>query len=184
MVKVRFFTIADYEEEEAWLRMQHNKGFRLVSFHLPCFYVFEYCAPEDVIYRIDYQSGFEGADYMLMFKDFGWEYVLNSTGFIYFRKPADEIKSENDGEIFSDNFSKLNMLMRIIKTRLFPILISFFLCSLPLYIRMFDIRERAGDPFFTVFSVIFSAAFGFLCVLIFYCSLKLRRLRKKYERDK
>lgn len=184
MVKVRFFTIADYEEEEAWLRKQHNKGLRLVDFHLPCFYVFEECTPEDVVYRIDYQNWLEDTDYRQMFKDFGWEYILNSTGFIYFRKSAAEIKSENDGEIFSDNFSKLNMLKRIIKTRMFPILISFFLCTLPGYVRMFDIWERAGDTFFTVFSVIFSAAFGFLCVLIFYCSLKLRRLRKKYERDK
>ena len=138
---------------------------------MPCFYVFEECAPEDVIYRIDYQSSFEETDYRQMFKDFGWEYIQNSTGFIYFRKPAAKIKSENDGEIFSDNISKLNMLMRIIRTRLFPILISFFLCTLPGYIRMFDIQERVGDVFFTVFSVIFSAAFGFLCVLIFYCFL-------------
>lgn len=182
MTKLHFFTIADYEEEEAWLRKQHNRGLRLVEFHLPCFYVFEECEPEDVIYRIDYQSCFDDADYRLMFRDFGWEYIQNSTGFIYFRKPAAEIKSENDGEIFSDNFSKLNMLMRIIKSRMFPVLISFFLCALPGYIRMWHMSERAGDTFFTVFSVIFSAAFGFLGVLIVYCVFKLRWLKKKYER--
>lgn len=182
MVKLRFFTIADYEEEEAWLRMQHNRGFRLVDFHLPCFYVFEKCTPEDVIYRIDYRNCFEGADYMLMFRDFGWEYILNSTGFIYFRKPAAETKLENDGEIFSDNMSKLNMLQRIMKTRMFPILILFALCVIPNYIQMFGMED--SGIIFSVFAAVFSAAFGFASVLIIYCGLKFRRLRKKYERDK
>ena len=28
---VHFFTIADYEEEEVWLRKQHNSGWKLVK---------------------------------------------------------------------------------------------------------------------------------------------------------
>lgn len=28
---IRFFTIADYEEEESWLRNQHQKGWKLLN---------------------------------------------------------------------------------------------------------------------------------------------------------
>lgn len=40
---LRLFTIADYEEEEQWLRSQHQKGWKLQKIYFPCFYVFEEC---------------------------------------------------------------------------------------------------------------------------------------------
>ena len=46
---IRFFTIADYEDEEVWLRRQHQNGWKLVKLIVPCFYIFESCEPEDVI---------------------------------------------------------------------------------------------------------------------------------------
>ena len=39
--KIRFFTIADYEDEELWLRRQHQNGWKLVKMTSPCFYTFE-----------------------------------------------------------------------------------------------------------------------------------------------
>ena len=53
---IRFFTIADYEDEEIWLREQHRKGWKLQRMIVPCFYIFEACTPEDVIYRLDYRN--------------------------------------------------------------------------------------------------------------------------------
>ncbi|MBR2577469.1 MAG: DUF2812 domain-containing protein, partial [Erysipelotrichaceae bacterium] len=47
----RFFTIADYEEEENWLREEHLNGWKMVKAIPPCAYVFEPCEKEDVIYR-------------------------------------------------------------------------------------------------------------------------------------
>ena len=44
---IRFFTIADYEEEEIWLRSQHKSGWKLVKTVMPCFFIFEKCTPED-----------------------------------------------------------------------------------------------------------------------------------------
>ena len=46
---IRFFTIADYEEEEIWLHNQHKNGWKLVKMILPCFYIFERCTPAEVI---------------------------------------------------------------------------------------------------------------------------------------
>lgn len=51
-VKIRFYTIADFNEEEIWLRKEHQSGWKLVKMVPPCFYHFEKCQPEDVIYRL------------------------------------------------------------------------------------------------------------------------------------
>ena len=85
---VHFFTIADYEEEEIWLREQHKDGWKLVKMIPPCFYTFEECVPEDVIYRLDYRNSEQTEEYMQMVGDFGWEYCSKCFGWLYFRKPA------------------------------------------------------------------------------------------------
>ena len=36
---IRFFTIADYEDEEIWLHNQHMSGWKLVKMIPPCFYI-------------------------------------------------------------------------------------------------------------------------------------------------
>ena len=63
---IHIFTIADYEEEEMWLREQHRSGWKIVKMTPPCFYTFESCEPEDVIYRLDYKNSGQTYDYMRM----------------------------------------------------------------------------------------------------------------------
>ena len=46
--KIRFFTIADYNEEQTWLEEQHENGWKLVKVTAPCFFTFEECVPEEV----------------------------------------------------------------------------------------------------------------------------------------
>ena len=38
---IRFFTIADYEEEEIWLHEQHKNGWKLHKMIPPCLYILE-----------------------------------------------------------------------------------------------------------------------------------------------
>lgn len=90
--KFRFFTIADYEEEEIWLREQHKNGLRFVKMTPPGLFIFEECPPEDVIYRLDYKNGSQNKDYIQMFSDYGWEYLDECVGWMYFRKPASEVQ--------------------------------------------------------------------------------------------
>ena len=75
---IHFFTIADFEEEEIWLREQHKKGLKLVKMIIPCFYIFEECEPEDVIYRLDYQNIKPGDDYWKMLEDFAYRKIWDS----------------------------------------------------------------------------------------------------------
>ena len=50
----RFWTIADFEAEEEFLREQHKQGWKFVKYTLPGFYTFEASTPEDVIYQLDF----------------------------------------------------------------------------------------------------------------------------------
>jgi len=177
-VKVRIFTIADYEEEEVWLRSQHRKGLRLVKMIPPCFFVFEPCRPEDVVYRLDYRNGEQTGDYFQLFRDYGWEYCACCVGWLYFRKPASEVRSEEDGEIFSDDASRAAMIRHILLTRMLPLLIIFLCCLLPNWtVTLQGGFGRAGAFFSGVFTALL-----LLCLYLFiHCGGKLRKLQRRYE---
>lgn len=176
---VRVFTIADYEEEEAWLRKQHREGWKLMKMIPPCFYTFEACEPADVIYRLDYRNSRQTEEYMQLLKDFGWEYFAQCVGWLYFRKPADAVESEQDGELFSDNASRAELVNHVVKTRLIPLAIIFLCCVLPNFIR-FSSGEYIGG-FGSFFGGFFGAMFVVYVFLIVYCGTKLRKIKEKYK---
>lgn len=154
---IRFFTIADYEEEEIWLNQKHKCGWKLIKMVPPCFYVFEKCTPEEVTYRLDYQNNSETGDYFQIFSDYGWEYIGHCIGWLYFRKPTTAMAAEQDGEIFSDNESRLDMIDHVLKTRFMPILIIFLCCVFPNIVR----SAANGAPLLTVL-------FSVMALLIIY----------------
>lgn len=178
-MRIRFFTIADYEEEEIWLREQHNKGWKLMKMIPPCFYFFESCEPQDVIYRLDYKNSTQTEDYMQMLKDFGWEYFAQCIGWLYFRKPADTVESDQDGELFSDNASRVELVSHVVKTRLVPLAIIFLCCVIPNLIRAVSDEYLSGPG--TFFGVFFGIMFAVYVFLIVYCGTKLKRIRDKYQ---
>ncbi len=161
---IRFFTIADFEEEEIWLRKQHLAGWKFVTMHIPCFYVFESCEPADVIYRLDYRHNEQTDDYLAMLRDFGWEYCGNCLGWLYFRKPADQAETEEDLELFSDNQSRVNQVRKIILTRLLPVEGIFLCCVIPNFIRFNSSGSTGTGSMF--FSVFFSVMFFLYLFLI------------------
>ena len=175
---VRFFTIADYEEEEVWLRDQHRNGWKLEKMVPPCFFTFESCEPEDMIYRLDYKNSAQTEEYMQMLKDFGWEYCAKCTGWLYFRKPASAAENSEDGELFSDNVSRVNLVSNVVKTRLLPLCIIFLCCVVPSFMRALD-REYGGASLF--FGILFGVMFVLYVFMIVYCGLKLKKIRKRYE---
>lgn len=127
---LRFFTIADWEKEEQYLREMHTKGWALRSGGI--IYHFERCRPEDVVYRLDYnQEGRKNKDeYIRLFEDCGWEYVQDFAGYSYFRKPVHAMESENE-DIFCDDASRLEMVRHVIRGRMLPLLVIFLLFILP-----------------------------------------------------
>lgn len=119
----KFFTIYEYEKEQNYLREMHRSGWKFVKVSGFGIYHFEKCIPEDVIYQLDYnQDGIEHKDeYVKLFHDCGWEYLQDYVGYSYFRKPASQ--ADETEEIFCDNDSKLQMLERVFRGRILPVII-------------------------------------------------------------
>lgn len=140
----KWFTIFEYEKEQEYLREMHKKGWRLVKVTGIGMYYFESCQPEDVIYQLDYNK--EGAEYreeyVQMFQDCGWEYLLDFVGYSYFRKPVAEMNGEES--IFCDDESRLEMMQRVFKGRMIPILLLFAFIVLPQFLVNVFVQLRLG----------------------------------------
>ena len=148
--RIRIFTIADFKEEEEWLTEMHRLGWKLSGMTPPCFFYFERCELEEVVYQLDFRNRREGdgAEYRQMFRDCGWEYVDSCMSFHYFRKPVSQM--EGMEEIFSDNASRIDFMGRIWKWRMMPIFVILFGCILPQIYQ--GITKRIPmDAFFWIF---------------------------------
>ena len=128
----RIFTIADYDREALYFREMHAKGWKLrkVSYSILLFvvkYTFEKCQPEQVSYQLDFypMEKSERASYLQLFKDCGWEHIIDFNSFSYFRKAHSEIESDAEFEIYNDVAGKLDMVKRILIMRMLPILLLF-----------------------------------------------------------
>ncbi|PIE04813.1 MAG: hypothetical protein CSA76_02305 [Spirochaetales bacterium] len=173
MINIRFFTVADYREETDWLRRQHQSGWKLKKFFPPCFFAFEACQPEDVIYQLDYKNKRVTADYLQLFDDYGWKYCGSCLGWNYFRKPLSKIENDEEREIFSDTESKLTMVEHIFKTRILPLLIIFCTLIIP-QLFMFISGTRAFDK--AIFGMFALLAIVYLYIFI-RVGFKLRQIR-------
>lgn len=175
---IKLFTIADYEEEEQWLREQHRNGWKIISMTPPCFFIFESCEPADVIYQLDYKNSSQTEEYMQMVEDFGWEYFEHCLGWLYFRKPADSVEAEGEDELFSDNASRVEMVSHIVRTRMVPITIIFLCCVIPNLLNVIRGTTGTSTGFFDVFICVLFVIYVYLIV---HCGSKLRRIRDKYK---
>ena len=153
--KLAFFTITEYEKEQEWLRSHHRNGWKLIDAMLPGIYRFERCEPEDVVYQLDYNK--EGtaakAEYVQMFEDCGWEYITDMAGYSYFRKAVSLMKAEE--EIFCDDASKLEMIERVFKGRMIPLLVIFFLIIIPQLLIQSRIGHAASWALFWLYVGLF-----------------------------
>lgn len=133
--EIRYFTIMDYEKEQLYLRQRHKEGWKFVKVTGLGVYHFESCEAEDVIYQLDYnQEGREHKEeYVQMFRDCGWEYIMDYVGYSYFRKPVCEMK-QGEEEIFCDDGSRLDMMQRVFRGRMLPLLALFCGCLIPQFL--------------------------------------------------
>lgn len=179
---VRTFLAWQEEKEEKWLREMSNKGWHLsrVGFF---YYKFKKGSPSDMIYKFDFKvmRKAELADYILMFKDTGWEHIGSFGSWLYFRTA---VKGGHSLELYSDNRSKIEKYKRLLLVLAIisaPVL-SFGLPNL--YMRIIDTAADSvlHNP------VVFNIYFPFIIVLtlvemlaiyaIIRIYLIIRRLRK------
>ena len=159
----RRFTIFEYEKEQDYLRMMHKKGWKFVKVTGLGMYHFVKCTPEDVIYQLDYnQEGLANKEeYVKMFTDCGWMYLQDYAGYSYFCKPVSE-----DGvaeEIFCDEESRLQMMERVMKGRMLPLLFLFSCVLVPQFlINMCSTHNYVVAAFLGGILIIYVAVFA-LC---------------------
>lgn len=183
----KYFTVMNYKQEEAYLRKMHNSGWALSRIIPPCVYCFTECTPEDVVYQLDYNTGdSKNKDaYVQMFKDLGWDYLLDCMGYSYFKKPVAQMTGRE--EIFCDDASRLDMMKRVLQGRGYPLLCVFFVMILP---QLFMLTSHASSGsfqkglaitflvLFAIYVVIF-VTFGFQ---YFSYEKKIREPDKAFKR--
>lgn len=167
----RFFTIFQYEQEQEYLSRRHQEGWKFVKVTGLGTYHFERCQPEKVVYQLDYnQEGLANKEeYVRMFADCGWEYLMDYAGYSYFRKAAADMKG--DEEIFCDEQSKLEMMERVLKGRMTPVLVLFCAILLPQCILNFAVYHN-----YTM-GVVYSLILWVYVVLFVVCGRKYRKLK-------
>lgn len=173
------FTIADYKEEEQFLQEQHRQGWKLIKLYPPIGFVFEECEPEDYVYQLDFPQvkNQDTTNYLQLFEDCDWEYIGKCLNWYYFRKPE---YYEEDLSIFSDPTSKIEMIQRIVQTRMLPLLIILLCCLLPniSFLAMGTMSITEQVLFFFLIMM-----FGLYVYLLIHCGLKLKRLKEAFEHE-
>lgn len=125
-IEKKNFGIAEFTEQEKWLEEQHKNGWHLIKIS-GIKYQFERCDADDWIYQLDFkENGVAEDDYIQMFMDCDWEYILQYDKWCYFRKKK-EVGA--DLSIFSDRFSKIDMYTRMLKSRQLIVAIVLFVIA-------------------------------------------------------
>ena len=171
----KWFSIFEYEKEQDYLREMHKSGWKFVRVNWLGMFVFEKCVPEDVVYQLDYnQEGRKNKDeYIKMFNDCGWEYLQDLGGYSYFRKPVSE--SGEADEIFCDDESRVQMMERVVKGRMVPLLILFSFVVVPQFILQILSQRYIGVALFAGILVLYLYCFT-------YSFIKYREYRKKVKK--
>ncbi len=184
----RFFSIFAYRKEEVFLSEMHKKGWRLESVTFPGFYHFRKCDPCNAVYRLDYNPGSkdDNAGYIQLFSDCGWDYLFDFCGYSYFCKEGES--DSHDDEIFCDDESRLDMMHRVFRRRLTPLIILFCLVMVPMFL-MYTLRSDSPARDFlsfemliliAVYLVIFTVSAVHLCRYEIPASGNNKNVRIKY----
>lgn len=102
----RFFTPADFREEQAYLELMHRQGKAFVGVH-NFKYKFVPTSCMDMFYVRDYkEDDIFVDDYIAMYEESGWEFVCRTDEYFYFRVLSDSINQPEEIEIFSTDFDR------------------------------------------------------------------------------
>ncbi len=176
----RFFSICQWKKEEKWLRKMANEGWKFLRIAGLNQYYFVRSEPEDIIYQLDYHpnGAYNNEEYRQLFEDCGWEYLQDKFGYSYFCKPASRMNGR-DEEIFCDDESRIQMLNRIFKGWMVPLLAVFFLIILPQLFWLGHNDDLLAKALFVFYCVMFCI---YLAIFILF-TIQYVRLLMSIERQ-
>lgn len=100
----RFFTPADFKEEQAYLELRHRQGWAFVSVK-NYKYRFLMVSPGNYSYERDFkEDDIFIDDYTEAYNDAGWEFVFRTDENYYFRKA--DVKYPEEKEVFSTHYDR------------------------------------------------------------------------------
>lgn len=177
--KMKWFDLADYKEEEVYLRGQHQNGWKMIELKAPfSIYTFEKCESEDYVYQLDFKQEEQDAEeYIQLFEDCGWEYFYTFNHWYYFRKRKSEIDNEN--VIFNDAASRAEMAKKVIKFQASIICAAF----IPAVIMILNVAANSDfgkrSQVLSLILIIYFIIIAILAVVHIKNFWKLNRLIKK-----
>ena len=146
-------------------------------------YRFEKGEPRDMIYKFDFKvlRNAEMDEYILNFKDAGWEYIGSFGAWYYFKTNAD---GDHSLELYNDNRSKIEKYKRLLMV-LGIIILPMMIFSIPsLYMRIIDMAEDSVLRSSLVFNIYLPGVIILTIILalavyaIIRILLKIRNLNK------
>ena len=180
---VRTFFAWQEEKEEKWLREMSKKGWHLsrVGFFN---YKFKKGSPMDMVYKFDFKvlRKSEMEDYIMMFKDSGWEHIGNFGSWFYFRTAAE---GNHSLELYSDNRSmieKYRRLLLVLGIISFPV-ISFGLPNL--YMRIIDMAADSvlNNPIVFNIYLPFVILLTIVEMVVIYAVIRILLIIRKLRKD-
>ena len=180
---VRTFFAWQEEKEEKWLREMSKKGWHLsrVGFFN---YKFKKGSPMDMVYKFDFKvlRKSEMEDYIMMFKDSGWEHIGNFGSWFYFRTAAE---GNHSLELYSDNRSmieKYRRLLLVLGIISFPVI--FFSLS-NLYMRIIDMAADSvlNNPIVFNIYLPFVILLTIVEMVVIYAVIRILLIIRKLRKD-
>lgn len=205
MKKLGFYI--NFSKEEKWLNEMEKLGWELNNKNIK--YEFSKTSPQNTVIKIDYRnfkSNNDFQNYIVMFKDFGWEHIAGkrNSGKQYFKKIDDKAGED----IFSDVYSKAERYKKLSNMWL-----TFAMFYVPIFITLITTKainvaaflnpklfyytpglwEKTGEHFWKAF--LFETPFAmmrgllwlfFPCIIILYTlfALKAQKYYKKVNVEK
>lgn len=175
---IKFFSILQWKKEEDYLSWMRSQGWKFEKISGLCVYHFVKCRPERVVYRLDYNDKklMDKEEYIQMFDDCGWDYIQDYMGYSYFCKPVSEM-TNGDEDIFCDDSSRLDMLKRVFKGRMIPLLVIFFFTIIP----QIFIQLNSGYPQSKFFLALFIVLF--FIYLYFFVNFAVQYMKITNHKD-
>lgn len=164
-VEFRIFTILDLNKEEEYLHEMHLRGWKYNRNHF-CFFYFDQCQPNDVIYSIYDSRFFKKYKHELQdFRNRGWELI--ETGFCsILRKSSSNLLPEDQV------YMSKGLRWEVMRSRLRSCTAT-FLGGLVVCMSLF--KEELSMSFFIIFLL--------YALLISYLIYGFFRLKRKYQVD-
>lgn len=168
----KIFLAGQEAQETKWLSEMSKKGYHLVNVRFATYYTFKKGDPKNYTYMIDMKgnSKIDDGEYLLIYKDYGLEYIDKTQDYYYFRTDSesqikDVIKNEQGRYLDRINSHKKVLLFGAIANILIAI------------INFCNFTDSGGSRYIWIPCI--SLAVGLLCISLYISMLKKTKDMKK-----